>query len=221
MKVGIVRFLGTNCDYDCQFAVRYIGADASFVWHEETDLKKFDCVIMPGGFSYGDYLRAGALAKFTKVANALLDYSRFGGYILGICNGFQILAELHLLEGALITNTNLRFIHRQVYIKALPTNCKLTNNISKNVLKMPIAHKEGNFFCDKSTLNVLKAENRIVFEYCDEKGNITTQANPNGSLENIAGICNREGNILGLMPHPERAVSFLGKDGEYFFNFLR
>lgn len=221
MKIGIVRFLGTNCDYDCEFAAQYMGAKTRFVWHEETNLKEFDCIILPGGFSYGDYLRAGALAKFTKLANALLDFNNFGGYILGICNGFQVLTELHLLDGALITNTSLRFIHKQTYIKLLPSVCKLTHKVNKDILQMPIAHKEGNFYCDKPTLNKLSDENRIVFKYCDENGNVNIQSNPNGSLDNIAGICNEKGNILGLMPHPERAVSFLGKDGELFFSFLR
>jgi phosphoribosylformylglycinamidine synthase len=221
MKVGIVRFLGTNCDYDCDFAASYMGAKTRFIWHEETNLKEFDCIILPGGFSYGDYLRAGALAKFTKLAGALLDFDKYGGYILGICNGFQVLTELHLLDGALITNTNLRFIHKQVYIKLLPSVCKFTQNIEKEVLQMPIAHKEGNFYCNELTLKKLNNENRIVFKYCDSYGNINEHTNPNGSIENIAGICNKKGNILGLMPHPERAVSFLGKDGEYFFSFLR
>lgn len=221
MKIGIVRFLGTNCDYDCEFAAQYMGAKTRFVWHEETNLKEFDCIILPGGFSYGDYLRAGALAKFTKLANALLDFNNFGGYILGICNGFQVLTELHLLEGALITNISLRFIHKQTYIKLLPSVCKLTQNIKKDILQMPIAHKEGNFYCDQPTLNKLSDENRIVFKYCDENGHVNIQSNPNGSLDNIAGICNEKGNILGLMPHPERAVSFLGKDGEFLFSFLR
>ncbi len=221
MKVAIIRFLGTNCDFDCEFAASYMGAKTRFVWHEETNLKEFDCVILPGGFSYGDYLRAGALAKFTKLANALIDFDKFGGYILGICNGFQILTELHLLEGALITNTNLRFIHKHVYIKRMPSICKMTRLIEKDILKMPIAHKEGNFYCDEKTLKKLNDETRVVFRYCDKKGTINEESNPNGSLENIAGICNKKGNILGLMPHPERAVSFLGEDGEYFFSFLR
>ncbi len=221
MKVGIVRFLGTNCDYDCEFAANYMGAQTRFVWHEETNLKEFDCVILPGGFSYGDYLRAGALAKFTKIAKALIEFDKYGGYILGICNGFQILCELHLLEGTLIMNTNLRFIHKKVYIKQLPSICKITQNIEKEVLQMPIAHKEGNFYTDEPTLKRLQDERRIVFQYCDKNGNVDIKSNPNGSLENIAGICNKKGNILGLMPHPERAVSFLGKDGEYFFSFLR
>ncbi|MGC8790740.1 MAG: phosphoribosylformylglycinamidine synthase I [Desulfurella sp.] len=221
MKVGIVRFLGTNCDYDCEFAAQYIGAKTRFVWHEETNLKEFDCIILPGGFSYGDYLRAGALAKFTKLASALIEFDKYGGYILGICNGFQILCELHLLDGALITNVNLRFIHKQVHIKLIPSICKLTQNIEKKILQMPIAHKEGNFYCDETTLKKLNDENRIVFKYCDKDGNVDIGSNPNGSIENIAGICNKKGNVLGLMPHPERAVSFLGQDGEHFFNFLR
>ena len=187
------------------------------------DLSSYDAVIIPGGFSYGDYLRAGALARFSPVMNSVKEFAARGGFVLGICNGFQILCEAGLLPGALIRNRNLHFICEHVQVRAETTETPFTNQLqAKSILRLPIAHAEGNYVCDEETLEELLREDRIVFRYCDDTGEITETANPNGSRDNIAGICNRERNVLGLMPHPERACEdLLGSvDGRDIFRSL-
>ncbi len=220
MKVAIIRFLGTNCDYDCKYACDVLGIKSEFVWHEETSLKGFDCVILPGGFSYGDYLRSGVLAKFSPIMNAVREFANKGGYVMGICNGFQILTESRLLPGVLLKNNNLRFIHKDVYLKTEESRCYFLKDSNKNLLKMPIAHGEGNYFCTKEQLEYLKDNDMIVLRYASEDGSVDEDANPNGSVFNIAGICNEKGNVFGLMPHPERAVGHLGIDGEEIWKSL-
>ncbi len=220
MRVAIIRFLGTNCDYDCKYACDSLGIKSEFVWHDEKELKDFDCVILPGGFSYGDYLRSGALAKFSSIMNAVKEFAKYGGYVLGICNGFQILTESGLLLGALLKNKNLKFIHKDVYLKTEKSICYFTNGVQKSVLKMPIAHGEGNYFCTYDQMKYLEDNSMVVLRYASMNGDISDEFNPNGSLKNIAGICNENGNVFGLMPHPERAVGELGKDGEEIWKSL-
>ncbi len=208
MRFSILVFPGSNCDYDAYHAIRHVlGEDAVFVWHGETDLKSPDCVILPGGFSYGDYLRCGAMAAFSPAMESVRAFAKAGGLVLGICNGFQVLTETGMLPGALLRNRSLRFICKDVYLKTENTELPFTRQLNPgHPIRIPIAHAEGNYFCDPETLNKLEQENRVVFRYCDENGQVTEHANPNGSLNNIAGICNREGNVLGMMPHPERAM---------------
>jgi phosphoribosylformylglycinamidine synthase I len=220
LRVAIVRFLGTNCDFDCQYACDRMGVKSQFVWYEETNLKGFDCVILPGGFSYGDYLRSGVLAKFSPIMNAIKDFAEHGKYVLGICNGFQILTESGLLPGTLLKNSNLRFIHKDIYIKVQKSRCCFTKDVSHSILKMPIAHGEGNYFCTKEQLKYLIDNEMVVVRYSSQDGDIDNEFNPNGSVYNIAGICNENGNVFGLMPHPERAVGELGKDGEEIWKAL-
>ncbi len=217
MKVGIIQFLGTNCDYDCKYACDCLGFKSEFIWYNQTDVKGFDVIILPGGFSYGDYLRSGALAKFSPVMKAVADFSKKGGRVIGICNGFQILIEVGLLKGALLKNKNLRFIHKDVYLKVEKSVCKFTEGLEGKVLRMPIAHGEGNYFCSDDYLKYLQDNDMIVLRYSNESGEVKDECNPNGSIYNIAGICNENGNVFGLMPHPERAVGDLGKDGEEIF----
>ena len=189
------------------FVKNVLKEEMSVIWHKNKKLDHFDCIILPGGFSYGDYLRTGSIARFAPIMNALFEYAKKGGLLLGICNGFQILTEMKLLPGAILMNKSLKFICKQVNLKVVNNNIPFTQKIKKgNVLKIPIAHLEGNYFISKNGLENLKKNNRIVFKYSDENGQITNSANPNGSMENIAGICNEKGNILGLMPHPERAM---------------
>jgi phosphoribosylformylglycinamidine synthase len=194
-----------------------------FIWHRDTDLSSHDAVIIPGGFSYGDYLRAGALARFSPVMSAVKDFAARGRLVLGICNGFQILCEAGLLPGALIRNRDLHFICEHVHVRVETGETPFTNELRKgSVLRLPIAHAEGNYVCDDETLALLKEEDRIIFRYCDERGEVTEAANPNGSRDSIAGICNRERNVLGLMPHPERACEDLlgSSDGRGLFRSL-
>ena len=220
MKVAIIRFLGTNCDMDCKYACDVMSVKSEFVWYEETSVKGFDCVILPGGFSYGDYLRSGVLAKFSPIMNAVLDFAKKGGYVMGICNGFQILTEIHLLVGTLLKNNNLRFIHKDVNLKLENSSCFFTRYSKKDVLKLPIAHGEGNYFCSDDDLKYLEDNEMIAMRYSSSDGKMDIANNPNGSVANIAGITNKEGNVFGLMPHPERAVGDLGKDGEYIWKSL-
>ncbi len=220
MKVAIVRFLGTNCDIDCKYACDVMSVKSEFVWYEQTSLKGFDCVVLPGGFSYGDYLRSGALAKFSPIMNAVLDFAKKGGYVMGICNGFQILTELHLLPGTLLKNSNLRFIHRYVDLKIEKSVCFFTQHSDKKVVNLPIAHGEGNYFCGDDDLKYLEDKQMIVMRYSSSYGEVSEDYNPNGSISNIAGICNENGNVFGLMPHPERVVGDLGKDGELIWKSL-
>ena len=207
-KIGVVVFPGSNCDHDALHAVNeVIHTPAEFIWHQSQDLAGFDAIILPGGFSYGDYLRTGAIARFSPVMNAIARFSRSGGLVLGICNGFQILCEAGLLPGALMRNQGLRFVCRHVHIRVETTSTPFTSAAEPSqVLRLPIAHAEGSYVCDPATLAELKQNNQIVFRYCAPDGRIDPAANPNGSIEAIAGICNRERNVMGMMPHPERAV---------------
>ena len=213
MKFGVVVFPGSNCDHDAFYALgEVLRQPVDFIWHQSEDLSGFDAVILPGGFSYGDYLRTGAIARFSPVMRAVERFARSGGLVLGICNGFQILCEAGLLPGALMRNRGLRFICRHVYIRVESAATPFTSSAAPGqVLRIPIAHADGNYFCDEATLADLRRHDKIVFRYCAPDVGIDPAANPNGSLDAIAGICNRERNVLGLMPHPERAAeSILG-----------
>jgi len=224
MKVGVVVFPGSNCDHDALHAVtEVLHESAAFIWHQSQDLSGLDAVILPGGFSYGDYLRTGAIARFSPVMNAIARFARSGGLVLGVCNGFQILCEAGLLPGALMRNQGLRFICRHVHVRVETTATPFTSAAQHGqVLRMPIAHAEGSYFCDAATLAELKQNAQIVFRYCAPDARIDPAANPNGSLDAIAGICNRERNVMGMMPHPERAVeAALGStDGLVVFHSL-
>ena len=224
MRFGIVRFPGSNCDSDCVRAVRDgLGCEAVYLWHKTPTLDDVDVVILPGGFSYGDHLRAGAIARFSPIMSEVIAFARNGGPVVGICNGFQILCEAHLLPGALIRNSRLRFRHIDVHLRVESADTVLTNGCSVGqVLRMPIAHGEGQFVADAETLSRLETEGRVVFRYVDAEGHTGGDANPNGSLNDIAGICNEGGNVVGLMPHPERAASTLlgGTDGLSLFQSL-
>lgn len=222
-KFGVVVFPGSNCETDCHYAADFVGGQVSYIWHQEKDVSKYDCVILPGGFSYGDYLRTGAVAKFSPVMNAIIDYVDKGGHVIGICNGFQILLEAGLLPGAMIRNRDLKFICRYVTLSVDNNDTAFTNKaLSGEVIRMPIAHNEGNYYADVATLAEMNANGRIVLRYCDEHGAPTPESNPNGSLENIAGIVNKQGNVFGLMPHPERAIEdILGShDGQLIFKSI-
>jgi len=216
MKFGVVVFPGSNCDRDMQISLsNNLGKQVQVLWHKEDDLSGFttnDCIVLPGGFSYGDYLRCGAIAKFSPMMQAVIKFANNGGKVLGVCNGFQILCESGLLPGVLLQNANQQFICKNVYIKG-------ANDIA---LKIPIAHGEGRFFADDDTLNQLEANNQVIFRYCNVEGNVNTDANPNGAVRNIAGIRNNHGNVFGMMPHPERATATaLGNvDGKMVFDLL-
>ena len=207
MKFGVVVFPGSNCDHDAYHALGgVLRQPVEFIWHQSEQVEGYDAIILPGGFSYGDYLRTGAIARFSRVMRAVEQYARGGGLVLGICNGFQILLEAGLLPGAMLRNAGLRFICRQVHIRVETTATPFTCAAERGqVLKIPIAHSEGNYFCDAQTLAELERNDQIVFRYTTRDGREDPAANPNGSLAHIAGICNRERNVLGLMPHPERA----------------
>ena len=223
MNFGVVTFPGSNCDHDCYHALKHVlNQEVRFLWHKEMDLKGLDCVILPGGFSYGDYLRTGALARFSPVLQAVESFARKGGHVLGICNGFQILLEAGLLPGAMMRNRSLRFICRDVHVRVESGETLYTRDLEGRTLKIPIAHMEGNYYADPQTLGRLEEEKRIIFRYADPDGNVTEEANPNGSLANIAGICNEDRNVLGMMPHPERACeAALGsRDGRLLFESL-
>ena len=221
--MAIVTFPGSNCDYDCFKAAELVGAQPRYVWHRETHLGHPDVVVLPGGFSYGDYLRAGAIARFSPIMDEVIKFARDGRPVLGICNGFQILCEAGLLPGALIRNRSLRFESRHVYIRVENPQTIYTSEYEEgDVLKVHIAHGMGNYVADEDTLELLESENRVVFRYVDAEGVESAAANPNGSVHNIAGIINHDGNVLGLMPHPERSVEgVLGSiDGRGLFESL-
>jgi len=224
MKFGVVMFPGSNCDHDTYHVIsKVIGQPVDFLWHRENTVGDCDAVILPGGFSYGDYLRTGAIARFSPVMAAVKEFAAGGGLVVGICNGFQILCEAGLLPGALMRNKNLKFICGHINMRVEATDSPFTNRCRRGqVLSVPIAHGDGNYFCDDATLAELGRENRIIFRYTDAAGNVTVDSNPNGSLDNIAGICNRERNVLGLMPHPERASEQLlgSSDGRIIFYSL-
>jgi phosphoribosylformylglycinamidine synthase I len=216
MKFGVVVFPGSNCDRDIHEAlVNDLQQESVMLWHKDSDLSQFsteDCIVLPGGFSYGDYLRTGAIARFSPIMQSVIEFAKKGGKVLGICNGFQILCESHLLPGALLRNAHQQFVCKNVFIK----------DTEEQVYKIPVAHGEGRYYADEKTLDQLEANGQVLFRYCDEKGNITAEANPNGSARNIAGICNEERNVFGMMPHPERACSIAlhNTDGRKIFNKL-
>ena len=223
MNFGVVIFPGSNCDKDIISCIeRTIDQKVIELWHKDTDLQNRDVIFLPGGFSFGDYLRSGAIAKFSPIMEKVIEFGKNGGYIIGICNGFQILTESGLLPGALLHNTSNKFICKNVFLKVSNSSTLVTNNYEKNVIKIPIAHGEGRFFADENTMNTLKKNNQIIFKYCNSNGEVLESSNPNGSLENIAGICNKEKNIFGMMPHPERAADVLlsNTDGVALFKSI-
>jgi phosphoribosylformylglycinamidine synthase subunit PurQ / glutaminase len=224
MKVGVVIFPGSNCDADAVFAFKnQFGCEVVELWHKDHDLQNVDLVFLPGGFSYGDYLRSGAIARFSPIMQNVIEYAGKGGVVFGVCNGFQVLCESGLLPGALLRNQSVKFNCNNVFIQAQTNNSNITAQVDANkALKIPIAHGEGRFYCDEQTLAELKTNDQILFRYCDENGAITTESNPNGSLENIAGICNSTRNVFGMMPHPERAIDaeLYNTDGRSLFESL-
>jgi len=207
MKFAVVQFPGSNCDQDCLAALRGItGIEADYVWHKETSLREWDAIVLPGGFSYGDYLRCGAIARFSPIMRAVIEDARAGKLVIGVCNGFQILCEAGLLPGALVRNRSLHFVCDMVTARVEVADTPFTRGMPVGtLLRMPVAHGEGCYFAGEATLRELNERQQVILRYCDARGNITPVANPNGSLENIAGICNRAGNVFGLMPHPDRA----------------
>lgn len=216
MKFGVVVFPGSNCDRDMQDALSNdMGREVVMLWHKDSDLSTFttdDCIVLPGGFSYGDYLRCGAIARFSPMMQSVIEFAKAGGKVLGVCNGFQVLCESHLLPGALLRNANQKFICKNVFI----------TDAAENIYQIPIAHGEGRYYADAATLQLLNDNNQVIYRYCDEQGVITDAANPNGSINNIAGICNTTRNVFGMMPHPERATAdILGNtDGRKIFKSL-
>jgi phosphoribosylformylglycinamidine synthase subunit PurQ / glutaminase len=208
MKFGVITFPGSNCDHDAFWTIQHVARQpVTFLWHESHDLENCDAVIVPGGFAYGDYLRTGAIAKFSPVMESVQKFAAGGGIVLGICNGFQILCESGLLPGALMRNVGLKYVCKPVQVRVENNATPFTNSCATGeVLTIPIGHMEGNYFCDSETLEELRRQNRIVFRYASSTGEITSAANPNGSLDNIAGICSPGGNVLGMMPHPERSA---------------
>ncbi len=223
MKSAVIVFPGSNCDRDMYRALERFCLNPSYIWHKETDLNGYDLVVLPGGFSYGDYLRAGAIARFSPIMQEVVRVAARGVRVLGICNGFQILTEAGLLPGALFKNANLRFICKYIWVRVEHTRTAFTSAVTESKpLKIPIAHGEGNYFVDTETLSELEARQQIVFRYATPEGRITPEANPNGSVANIAGVINRQGNVLGMMPHPERAIEPLlgSSDGQWIFQSL-
>lgn len=225
MRFGIVVFPGSNCDHDAWYATTHnADSEAIMLWHKDTSIPKgTDCIILPGGFSYGDYLRCGAIARVSPIMAAVTQHAKRGGYVLGICNGFQILTESGLLPGALLRNTSLNFICKDVYLRTENSVSPFTNSLEQGqILRVPIAHGEGNYFADEDTLNMLEQQGRVAFKYCDVNGNTNLESNPNGSARNIAGILNEQGNVLGMMPHPERCcdVQIGNADGLAVFQSL-
>ena len=218
---GVIVFPGSNCDHDAYHALAHImNAETKFLWHKDTDLSDIDFLLIPGGFSYGDYLRSGAIARFSPIMQSVVDFAEQGKPVLGVCNGFQILLEAGLLPGAMLHNQQLRFVCKNTYIRCESSNSLFTRNIPEGtVLDIPVAHGEGNYVTDEDQLKKLQDNDQIVFRYCDADGNATKEANFNGSMDNIAGICNTQRNVLGMMPHPERAVEeILGSaDGKQIF----
>jgi phosphoribosylformylglycinamidine synthase I len=208
MKFGVIIFPGSNCDHDAYWTIQQVAKQpATFLWHESHDLENCDAVIVPGGFAYGDYLRTGAIARFSPVMESVRKFAEGGGLVLGICNGFQILCESGLLPGALMRNVGLKYVCKPVQVRVETVETPFTHDCAKGeVLTIPIGHMEGNYFCDPATLEELQSDNRVVFRYCSPAGEITASANPNGSLDNIAGIRSSGGNVVGMMPHPERSA---------------
>jgi phosphoribosylformylglycinamidine synthase subunit PurQ / glutaminase len=211
MKFGVVTFPGSNCDYDSYMVVKdQLGNDVEFIWHKDSDVSGFDCIILPGGFSYGDYLRTGAIARYSPVMGSVIKYANDGGLVIGICNGFQILLESGLLPGAMLRNRSLQFICKHVYLRCDNNETPFSNRLSVgDVLKIPIAHTDGNYYWYQPDVEELERNRQVVFRYCTATGEVTNKANPNGSANNIAGICNKARNVFGMMPHPERASEAL------------
>ncbi|MEJ2633983.1 MAG: phosphoribosylformylglycinamidine synthase subunit PurQ [Calditrichia bacterium] len=224
MKTAVIVFPGSNCDHDMYYALKKVmGAEVSFLWHQEPSLDDFEAVVLPGGFSYGDYLRAGAIARFSPIMQGVIRFAKRGKLVLGICNGFQILTESGLLPGALMRNENLRFVCKHVYIRTENNQTRFTKSLQPGqVLKIPVAHGEGNYFMDADGLKKLQDNNQIVFRYTSGPGVPEKEKNPNGSIDNIAGIINSEGNVMGMMPHPERAIELLlgSEDGRLVFESI-
>lgn len=224
MKFGIIVFPGSNCDHDCQYVLsKVLGHEAVFLWHKDTNLQGCDALVLPGGFSYGDYLRSGAMAACSPIMDPMKNFAKSGGLVIGICNGFQILQEAGLLPGALMRNQSLKFICRDVLVRVDRTDTPFTNACrSGEVLRIPIAHMDGNFFTDKKGVSHLEEKRQILFRYCDETGNVAEDSNPNGSIEAVAGLINEKGNVCGMMPHPERcSESILGnRDGIKIFESM-
>ena len=224
MKFGVITFPGSNCDHDMVYVLETImGQEVEQLWHKDTDLKGCDFIVLPGGFSYGDYLRSGAIAKFSPIMEKVIEHANNGGYVMGICNGFQILCESGLLPGALLHNTNQKFICKNIFLKAQTSNTLVTGNASLNeAVKIPIAHAEGRYYIGEEGLKELIENDQILYKYCDEAGNVSDDVNPNGSLDNIAGVTNKGRNVFGMMPHPERAADEnLGNlDGKLLFESI-
>ena len=222
MKSSVIIFPGSNCDRDMDVALKKFGFKNQMVWHNDPNLPKSDLIILPGGFSYGDYLRCGGIAAKSKIIKSVVDFANSGGLVVGVCNGFQILIETGLLPGALLRNKYLEFICKNVFVKINNSENKYFKNIKKNILKLHIAHNEGNYFCSPDELKFIEDNNQIAVNYCNKNGDISEENNPNGSINNIAGIFNKSKNILGMMPHPERMIdSYLsGEDGSIFFENL-
>ena len=224
MKFGVVIFPGSNCDQDMIYALRNVmKQEVVELWHKDTDLKGADFIILPGGFSYGDYLRSGAIARFSPIMEKVIEFANNGGYVLGVCNGFQILCEAGLVPGALMHNDERKFICKNVFIKPQSKDALISSGIPRErALKIPIAHGEGKYYADTDTLKQMNANGQIIFRYCDQQGKITDASNPNGALDNIAGVCNAGKNVFGMMPHPERAVDaeLSNTDGRYIFDSI-
>ncbi|SEK35711.1 phosphoribosylformylglycinamidine synthase subunit I [Chitinophaga rupis] len=226
MKFGVVTFPGSNCDHDMIDALRYdLGQEVIELWHKDKDISTFttqDCIILPGGFSYGDYLRCGAIARFSPMMQSVIEFANKGGRVIGVCNGFQILCEAGLLPGVLLRNENQQFVCKNIFLKSENTATSLTKDVTGRPLMIPVAHGEGRYYADDATLDSLFKYNQVLFRYCDEFGNIVDAANPNGALRSIAGICNKERNVFGMMPHPERATSAAlnNRDGQLIFQSL-
>lgn len=224
MKFGVIVFPGSNCDDDMVHVLGDVmGQQVTKIWHKDTRLPDLDCVVLPGGFSYGDYVRAGAIAQFSPVMRAVKAFAQDGGYVFGVCNGFQILCESHLLPGVLLRNANQQFICKNVWLRPVTNNSPITADLDLNkALKIPIAHAEGRYFADEKTLDMLESNDQVLFRYCTPEGEVMAEANPNGAARNIAGICNERRNVFGMMPHPERASeNVLGnEDGRGLFESL-
>ncbi|MCB9192653.1 MAG: phosphoribosylformylglycinamidine synthase subunit PurQ [Flavobacteriales bacterium] len=224
MKFGVVIFPGSNCDQDMIYVLRNVmKQEVVELWHKDHDLQGVDFVVLPGGFSFGDYLRSGAIARFSPIMTEVIEFAKNGGYVFGVCNGFQVLCEAGLLPGALLHNNNQKFICKNVFIKSETDNSMVTNQVKTGAaLKIPIAHGEGRFYADEATLADMKANDQILFRYCDANGNVDAAHNPNGSLENIAGVTNKGRNVFGMMPHPERAAdpNLANEDGKALFESI-
>ena len=222
MKSSVIIFPGSNCDRDMDVALKKFGFKNQMIWHNDQSIPKSDLIVLPGGFSYGDYLRCGSIASKSKIIKSVIDFAKSGGLVLGICNGFQILTETGLLPGILQQNKYLNFICKNVYVKVKDKKNKYFNNIKKDILELHIAHNEGNYFCTNDEMKSLDDNSQIAVTYCDEKGAETDENNPNGAVKNIAGIFNEKKNVLGMMPHPERMIDkyLSGEDGSLFFENL-